>query len=553
MGRLIVCVVSILAITAPARAATLYVDDDAASGGDGSLARPFDGLQPAIDAAADGDDILVAGGSYTPIEVASKEVHLLGGYEADFATQSPDVLSIIEGTLAGPVVSLFESGDSVLAGFVIRGGQRGVFIDADYLSTTNRPVIRDNVIEQNGDATMIGGGVSASHCDASFIGNTVRGNIGARGAGMATQCTTVLIENNLVEDNVASDDHGGGLYLSGTMVTVRGNLIRNNEVGVIIGYGWGAGVIVYGAGVTASFERNVFTGNHAQSVGSGAFVDDGATATFDHDLFYANACGTEGGAALYVDGDGTTVSSHVELVSVTIASQPCPGVHGNAVYVESQSTVTLVNSIVWDNGGDDFWADSTSTITATYTLSEEAIDGVGNLSSDPLFFDPASGDYHVRSTRGRFDPASGAFVLDDVDSPSIDVGDPAADFGMEPGPNGMRANLGHTSNTPEASMGGPGGVPPSDGGLGRDAGTSRDAGAAPPAAVSGCGCVVVGAPVRDRSALGVAILCLALWSRRRTKQRGAASQGAVQRLSSAVGPCEPSAIGVSSCEASHAR
>lgn len=423
----------------PAGAATLHVDDGAAPGGDGSAANPIRDLQDAIDRAEDGDDILVAEGTWPRIQVVSKEVHLLGGYDDTFAVRDPSgTPSVVEGTPTRAAVTLYETASSVLDGFVVRGGDPGVFIDADFASTTNRPELRNNVIEENGTPSRIGGGIFADHCDAVFVGNTIRGNIGDRGAALAAFCATVLVEGNVVEGNVAHGDHGGGLYLAGGSIVVRGNLIRDNEVGVVIGYGWGAGALVFGEGSSATFESNVFTGNHAESVGSGAFVDDGATATFDHDLFYANDCGTQGGAALYVDGYATDVSSHVSLVNVTVADHDCPGA---AVYVEAQSTVSITNGIFWGNGGDDFVTDATSSVTATFTLSEEALDGEGNLSVDPLFVDPRSGDFHVRST-----------------SPTVDAGDPDAAFDLEPAPNGLRVNLGHTGNTAEATLGGPGGT-----------------------------------------------------------------------------------------------
>lgn len=447
------------AISASAQAAELRVDASAPGGGDGSPASPFDDIQAAIDAAADGDDILVAEGTYSAFEVVAKELQLVGSYDAGFTATSPDTPSIVEGTAAGPVVSLFETGATVLDGFVIRGGERGLLIDADYLSTTNKPIIRNNTIEDNGTPATIGGGVSADHCEASFIGNTVRNNIGDRGAGLATACQTLLVEDNVIEGNVAHGDHGAGLYMTGGSLTVRGNLFRGNEVGVVAGYGWGAGALAYGTGVTATFERNVYTENHAESLGSGAFIDDGAVATFTGDLFHANDCGVDGGAGLFVDGYDTTPSV-ATLRNVTIASHDCPDTLNNAVALQTYSRVEIIDSIIWGNGGDDFGADDTSMITATYTLSEEPIEGEGNFSADPLFADPAAGDFHVRSTKGRFDPATGDFVMDDVDSPSIDVGDPATGFALEPGPNGLRVNLGHTGNTAEASMGGPGGDPP---------------------------------------------------------------------------------------------
>ncbi len=517
------CLGFVLAMAAPARAATLYVDDDAASGGDGSLARPFQSLQLAIDAAASGDDVFVAGGTYAAISVTGKELHLYGGYDGAFAARGGAVPSVIQGAPSAPVVSLFETGSSILDGFVVRGGHRGLFIDADFMSTTNRPLIRNDVIEANDTASVDenGGGVLAIHCtDARFVGNTVRGNAAGRGAAMATACASVLLENNVIENNIASSDHGGGLYLTGATIVVRGNLIRGNEVGVIAGYGWGGGAIVYGAGVTVSFERNVFTGNHAQSLGSGVFIDDGATATFDGDLFYANRCGSDGGAGIFVDGYDT-IGSHVRLVNVTIAEHPCPTTRGNAVAVQLHSTVEIVNSIFWNNGGDDVENEAGTTLSATYTLSEEPIAGVGNVSADPLFFDPAAGDFHVRSTRGRFDPSTRSFVRDAADSASIDAGDPTSDFAMEPGPNGMRVNLGHTGNTPEASMGGPGGTPPSDGGLGVDAGHARDGGASTSGA-TGCTCRMASASPHPALAAALSFFLLAI-ARRRARSRGRAS------------------------------
>lgn len=475
----------LLWVAAPVQAATLYVDDDATAGGDGSRVRPFGELQDAIDAARGGDEILVAGGTYAPIVVNTKVLRLRGGYDADFAATSADTPSRIVGTASGPVVELYEVGDSVLDGFVIRGGQRGISLDADYLSTTNRPEIRNNVIEENGSAAMIGGGIFAIHCNASITGNTVRDNIGDRGAGIASACASIRIEGNVVEDNVAHGDHGGGIYLYGEMLEVRRNVIRNNEVGVIATYGWGAGLLIYGEGSVGVSEGNVFTENHAMSLGSGAFVDDGASVTFTNDLFHHNDCGTGGGAGLYVDGYDTDVSSTARLVNVTIADHDCPETQGNAIAVEAQSRVEIVNGILWGNG-DDFGTDATSAIIATYTLSTESIDGAGNISGDPLFADPAAGDYHVRSTQGRFDPASGLFAMDGADSPTIDAGDPTSDYAREPGPNGLRVNLGHTGNTSEASMGGPGGMRP-DAGTRSDAGmpSNDDGGAAPDAGPSG--------------------------------------------------------------------
>ncbi|HMP74713.1 MAG TPA: right-handed parallel beta-helix repeat-containing protein [Kiritimatiellia bacterium] len=74
---------------------------------------------------------------------------------------------------------------------------------------------------------------------------------------------------------------------------------------------------------------------------------------------------------------------------------------------------------------------------------------------DPLFADPAAGDFHLRTQTpaGRFDPATGLWVSDAETSPLIDVGDPASAFALEPEENGDRINIGLHGNTPFASRG----------------------------------------------------------------------------------------------------
>jgi len=62
------------------------------------------------------------------------------------------------------------------------------------------------------------------------------------------------------------------------------------------------------------------------------------------------------------------------------------------------------------------------------------------------------GDYHLKSRKGRWDPISEDWVIDDVISPCIDAGDPNSPIGHELFPNGGRINMGAFGGTAEASM-----------------------------------------------------------------------------------------------------
>ena len=242
-----------------------------------------------------------------------------------------------------------------------------------------------------GDSDPLGGGIYAEGSDISILANIVRGNTAGRGGGIAIVGGEVHIRGNTIVDNTGVSDHGGGLYIAAPGADISGNRIVGNAIGRELGYGWGGGIVVYGEGSSAVLSHNDVTGNYAPSVGSGVFIDDGAIAILDHELIHDNVCpdgGTTGGVGIYVDGYGTTVGSQVTIVDTTVAGHDCQTQGGNGLYVEEQSAVTIRDSIFWDNGGDDFIADATSRISATYTLSRESLPGSGNISTDPLFADP---------------------------------------------------------------------------------------------------------------------------------------------------------------------
>ena len=120
------------------------------------------------------------------------------------------------------------------------------------------------------------------------------------------------------------------------------------------------------------------------------------------------------------------------------------------VRAEGGADPEIVNCILWDNDNGDLYH-----CRARYSCVAQA-DAItpdsGNLSEDPMFADPARGDYHLMSRHGRYSPDTGTWVNDSLTSPCIDAGNPSMEPGREQMPNGGRINVGAYGGTPFASL-----------------------------------------------------------------------------------------------------
>lgn len=444
--------------------AVLCVDGAHEGAEDGTATSPYRTVTAAIAAAQPGALIQVAQGTYQErLLIEGGRVELYGGFPGggDFAGRDrlAHVTTLDGSGGAGAVVTIL-AGGTVIDGFRVTGGTGrcdqfrceggGLYVDAEEV-TIARCEITGNTVQFEGYNTARGGGLHVSGAVTIFR-NSIRGNRAERGGAIAGGGRIVVVENT-IQDNVGYGDHGGGVILAGPAIEVVRNRFESNEIGRDLGYGWGGGLFIHDEGTRFVTRANVFTGNFAAARGSAVFIDNGAHGQMIGDLIHANPCAGQGGAGILVDSldDSGKTGSIVNVIHATIADNPCPGGVGNAVYAEGAGTeARLVNSIVWNNG-PAFFDDGKAKITATYTLSDPALPGEGNLGGDPLFADPSAGDYHLRSAGGRFDPALRAFVTDPVTSPAIDRGDPTSDHSAEPQPNGGRVNLGAYGNTGEAS------------------------------------------------------------------------------------------------------
>ena len=171
-------------------------------------------LQAAIDAANDGDTIVVRDGTYTgpgnrDVDFNGKAVHLM----SENGPQS----CIIDAEGAGRCFAFTrgESSTSVLQGFTIRGGYGS---GAGIYCFGSSPTIINNVIVKNlalsTDEDENGGGLYCERSSALIVSNTIVQN-GAIGAYIG--CGRIR------------GGYGGGLYFEDSSATVANCIIRGNH------------------------------------------------------------------------------------------------------------------------------------------------------------------------------------------------------------------------------------------------------------------------------------------------------------------------------------
>ncbi len=190
--------------------------------------------------------------------------------------------------------------------------------------------------------------------------------------------------------------------------------------------------------------------------------------------FVANAVtngGNGGGGAIFEYLVANDTFINCTFFTNTTAHTTPDNAPGGAIRANAANTVlSITNCIFWGNscsGAGQTISESASSATLNLSYSDVNTNaanfslhaactknfGPGIIDVDPLFADAtAPYDVHLKSTGGRWNPATSAWVQDAVQSPCIDAGDPASAYALEPANNGGRINLGRYGNTVEASL-----------------------------------------------------------------------------------------------------
>jgi hypothetical protein len=434
LNRYLLIVVA--AVVPAARADTIYVDDDAAPGGDGvtwDTAYRYlqDALYEAVDAASI-TEIRVAQGTYRPdqdeggnVTPGNRQasfylvdgVALRGGY-AGVLEPDPDMRdialfeTILSGDLPGPIyhdsyhVVRAASVDelAVLDGFTITGGRAwGSCCVNDrgggmYLSSSNVTVVACT-IEAN-KASNVAGGLWLSYSSATFI-----------------DCA--------FEENTVYPGNSGAAIQNvfGSDLTLIRCLLRDNTLGA---YTTGGGAIFSGGfsgpAITVAIDC-VFTGNDGSA--GGAILNNGY-GTFVNCLFMGNSALGDGYGNFTGKGGAIANIGQATVVNCTIFGNSAQ-LSGGGLYTGGGSSNSVLdnlmvaaNCIVWANtagcGGEEAEVvmGPEAALEIDYSCVQDLTGqygGAGNIGDDPGFVDPDWPGLDFRLSPG---------------SPCIDAGDNTA-------------------------------------------------------------------------------------------------------------------------------
>jgi len=383
----------------------------------------YSSIQAAVDAAASGATILVASGFYTGVQqrggitqvvYITKSLTIRGGYTlTNWIDPDPLVnMTWVDAQTSGRVM--------VISGSIT------VHIEGLYIA--------------GGDATGLGGGVggydgvggglyvvdaTVTISDCTFDGNVASSSDSGSGGGIYLWNATATVVNNELLSNVASESgsstgYGGGIAISGGIVTLEGNYIHSNAAnGASPTAGPGSGGGIYIASGSPTLKRNRIEVNVAGgggSYGGGIYIDAGAQPALVNNVLIDNVLSsspTDSGAGIYVAGLASP-----RLLHTTIANNT--GGDGSGVYVGSNGTAVLTNSIIVSQA-KGVVAGSNSDVTINGVLwygNGQNRGGLGTISVQNEITGTPAFDidgYHILSSSAALDAGVVAGVAEDID------------------------------------------------------------------------------------------------------------------------------------------
>ncbi|MHC4079859.1 MAG: right-handed parallel beta-helix repeat-containing protein [Planctomycetota bacterium] len=259
------------------------------------------------------------------------------------------------------------------------------------------PVVTDCLFEYNEVDPAVwprtGGGMASSYDANAVVSDCVfRYNSAGDAGGMLCQDGSPTVTNCVFEFNTAAATNAGGMYILRSDATVTNCVFEFNEAPM----NNGGGMYIWDGG-SPTIVGCTFRGNTCNLWGAGVGNYLNTSPTIVGCRFIDNICanycgglGSEASAAVVINclftgnqgGSGAVEAwaANVTLLNCTITGNA--GSLGGGAYCGNGSTVTIHNSIAWNNSGGQIVNDG-STVEVTYSDVAGGYPGPGNINADP--------------------------------------------------------------------------------------------------------------------------------------------------------------------------